>query len=67
MIRYKSEKQLIIESFRTPFELKLQKDNRWVILADKLPWDELAAIYYRSLSPSIGAPAKGARLVVGTL
>ena len=67
MIRYKSEKQLLIEEFRTPFEMKLQKDNRWVILADKLPWDELAAIYYRSLSPSMGAPAKDARLVIGAL
>jgi len=67
MIRYKSEKQLIIESFRTPFEMKLQKDNRWVILAEKLPWDELAAIYHRSLSPSMGAPAKDARLVIGAL
>lgn len=67
MIRYRSEKQLKIEEFRTPFEMKLQKDNRWVILADKLPWDELANIYYRSLSPGMGAPAKDARLVIGAL
>lgn len=67
MIRYRSEKQLKIEEFRTPFEMKLQKDNRWVILADKLPWDELANIYYRSISPGMGAPAKDARLVIGAL
>jgi len=67
MIRYRSEKQLIIEEFRTPFEMKVQKDNRWVILADKLPWDELANIYYRSLNPGFGAPAKDARLVIGAL
>lgn len=67
MIRYRSEKQLKIEEFRTPFEMKLQKDNRWVILADKLPWDELANIYYRSLSLGMGAPAKDARLVIGAL
>jgi hypothetical protein len=47
--------------------MKLQKDNRWVILADKLPWDELANIYYRSLNPGFGAPAKDARLVIGAL
>jgi len=67
MIRYKSEKQLTIEQFRTPFEMKLQKDNRWVILAEKLPWDELADIYYHSLHPTKGAPAKDARLVIGAL
>jgi len=47
--------------------MNLQKDNRWVILADKLPWDELANIYYRSLNPGMGAPAKDARLVIGAL
>jgi len=47
--------------------MKLQKDNRWVILANKLPWDEMAKIYYRSLSSGMGAPAKDARLVIGAL
>ncbi|TSA25603.1 MAG: IS5 family transposase, partial [Bacteroidetes bacterium] len=67
MIRFRSEKQLTIEEFRTQFEMKLQKDNRWVILAGKLPWNEMAKIYYRSLSPVMGAPAKDARLVIGAL
>ena len=67
MIRFRSQKQLTIEEFRTPFEIKLQKDNRWVILADKLPWDEMAKIYYRSMSLGMGAPAKDARLVIGAL
>jgi len=47
--------------------MQLQRDNRWVILADKLPWDELANIYYHSLNPGFGAPAKDARLVIGAL
>jgi hypothetical protein len=47
--------------------MNLQKNNRWIILADKLPWDELANIYYRSLSPGMGAPTKDARLVIGAL
>ena len=67
MIRFRSKKQLTIEEFRTPFEMKLQKDNRWIELADKLPWDELAKIYHRSLCTYMGAPAKDARLVIGAL
>ena len=67
MIRFRSGKQLTIEGFRTPFEMKLQKDNRWVILAGKLPWDEMAKIYHTSLSREMGAPAKDARLVIGAL
>jgi len=36
-------------------------------MATQLPWDELSAIYYRSLSKSRGAKAKDARLVIGAL
>ena len=67
MIRYRSQKQITIEEFKTPFEIKIQKDNRWVLLAEKLPWYNLADIYYRSLNPVMGAPAKDARLVIGAL
>jgi len=47
--------------------MNLQRDNRWVILSEKLPWDEMAKIYYNSLHPGKGAPAKDARLVIGAL
>jgi len=67
MIRFRSEKQITIEEFKTPFEIKLQKDNRWAIMASQLPWDELSAIYYKSLSQTRGARAKDARLVIGAL
>lgn len=67
MIRFHPQNQLKIEEFKTEFEIKLQKNNRWVILADKLPWDKLSGIYHRSLHPIKGAPAKDARLVVGAL
>ena len=42
MIRYKSNKQLTIEEFKAPFEIKLDKENRWAKLAALIPWDELA-------------------------
>lgn len=67
MIRFQSEKQITIEEFKTPFEIKLQRNNRWVLLAAQLPWDELSTIYYKSLSTTKGAKAKDARLVIGAL
>jgi hypothetical protein len=67
MIRFRSEKQITIEEFKTPFEIKLQKNNRWVLMAAQLPWDELSAIYYKTLNPTKGAGAKDARLVIGAL
>lgn len=68
MIRYNDAKQLPIEEFKTPFAVKLSKDNRWVKLAEILPWDKLAEIYHRTLSTKKkGRPNKDARLVIGAL
>lgn len=67
MIRYKSTKQLSIEEFRTPFEINLDKNNRWVKLAQILPWDEMARVYHQQLSGNQGAPAIDARIVIGAM
>lgn len=67
MIKYKAANQLSIEAFQTPFELHLDKDNRWVKLASIIPWDELAGIYYRSMSADQGAPSLDARIVIGAM
>ena len=67
MIRYQSNNQLTIEEFKTPFELKLSRENRWVKLAAVLPWDELAKIYHRALSVEQGRPSVDARRVIGAL
>jgi hypothetical protein len=67
MIRYKSNKQITIEEFKTPFEIKLDKENRWAKLSEIIPWDDLADIYYQSLSKNMGPPAIDARIVIGAL
>lgn len=67
MIRYRSEKQLPLEGFETPFETALDKNNRWVKLSECIPWDELADSYYETLSVKQGRPAKDARLVIGAV
>jgi hypothetical protein len=56
-----------IEEFRTPFQVKLDKGNRWIKLGDSLPWDAMASIYYRSMSSDQGAPAIDARVVIGAM
>lgn len=65
MIRYTSSNQLSIEQFQTPFQVSLDRDNRWVKLASKMPWDKLASIYHKTLSSDQGAPAIDARIVIG--
>ncbi|MEO6423655.1 MAG: IS5 family transposase [Candidatus Nitrotoga sp.] len=67
MITYKSQKQLTLEGFETPFDVKLNADNRWVKLSQCIPWDELASGYYKNHSSTHGRPAKDARLVIGAV
>ncbi len=67
MIRYNSNQQMTIEEFKTPFQIRLDKGNRWIKLAAILPWDSLASIYYRSMSKNMGAPTIDARIVIGAM
>ena len=67
-ISYVSQKQLTIAGFETPFSQNLDKNNRWVRLADKIPWDELAGIYMRRFSiKSTGRPPLNPRIVLGSI
>ncbi|HHP7242226.1 MAG TPA: IS5 family transposase [Cyclobacteriaceae bacterium] len=65
---YVSQSQLTIEGFETPFSQNLDPDNRWVQLAGKIPWDELANLYFKRHSPkATGRPSLNPRLVIGSL
>jgi IS5 family transposase len=65
MINYQSQNQLRL--FETPFEQHLDKSNRWMQLADKLPWDDLVKIYNKKLRLDFGAPSIDGRMVIATL
>jgi len=67
MIRYTSYKQLSIDEFKTPFEKEIDRTNRWVILSNTIPWDELANIYHKAMNLGKGAPGKDTRIVIGAL
>ena len=68
MIRYRSQKQLTLTGFSSPFRTQLDPENRWVKLAELIPWDDLARAYHKSLlSSSQGRPAKDARMVIGAV
>ena len=54
--------------FYLPFSGKLKRSNRWVKLADLIPWDEVERCYAESLSGTgMGAPAKSGRIAYGSL
>ncbi|NQE37225.1 hypothetical protein E5S67_04994 [Microcoleus sp. IPMA8] len=53
--------------FKLPFEGKLSPDNRWVILAELIPWLEFEAEYATLFSVEMGSPAKSFRMALGAL
>jgi transposase, IS5 family len=59
--------QLSFENFYLPFGGKLSSENRWVKLAELLPWEEFEAHYAEQLSEGMGAPAKSFRMALGAL
>ncbi|MBF0614934.1 MAG: transposase [Magnetococcales bacterium] len=67
MIREPDKKQPSLPGFESPFERNLDPNNRWVKLAEVVPWEEFAAAYYSGMSVDQGTPAKPARLMVGAV
>jgi hypothetical protein len=55
------------EKFELPFEGKLDAQNRWVIMAELIPWAEFEAEYASLFAEEIGAPAKSFRMALGAL
>lgn len=63
-----SSSQLILEGFETPFSQKLSPANRWVVLAHKIPWDEICNVYTKQVGIShTGRPPISPRIVIGSL
>jgi len=65
---YVSPNQLTFEGFETPFEQSLNPNNRWVVLAKLIPWDEICNLYRKHVGHSItGRPPINPRIVIGSV
>jgi len=67
MIQYTPENQLSIEEFKTPFEVVLSSDNRWVKLSKIVNWDKFAQKYILMMNQGFGRPGVAPRVVLGAL
>ena len=67
MYRREHRYQLSFEDFFLPFGGKLYGDNRWIKLAELIPWDELEDVYAAQFCNGFGAPAKPFRMALGAL
>ena len=63
-----SPSQLVLSGFETPFSQKLSQANRWVVLAGKIPWDEICNVYTKQVGINrTGRPPISPRIVIGSL
>ena len=67
MIRDISDQQLSFQDFIHPFGGQLNAENRWVKLAEVIPWSKLMIRYNARMNQGQGRPAKSARLMLGAL
>lgn len=67
MYRKSHQPELTPGNFELPFEGKLSPNNRWVIMAELVPWDEFEEEYAKNFSEEKGAPAKSFRMALGAL
>lgn len=65
---YVSPGQLVLEGFESPFRRQLDAGNRWVVLADRIPWDEISNLYLKHVGVSdLGRPGLSPRVAIGSL
>ena len=67
MYRQANQPSITPENFELPFSGKLSPDNRWVIMAELIPWTEFEQEYAEKFSERMGAPAKPFRMALGAL
>ena len=67
MYRQSPTGQLSFENFYLPFGGKLSGDNRWVKLAELVPWEQFESEYAEQFSEGQGAPAKPFQIALGAL
>jgi hypothetical protein len=53
--------------FELPFGGSLSPDNRWVKIAQLIPWSEFESEYAQNFPTEMGAPAKSFRMALGAL
>jgi len=63
----KMENQLYLEEFVLPSEGKLRADNRWVKLAEIIPWESIEERYANLFLSNRGQKAKPVRMALGAL
>lgn len=66
--KYLSQHQMVLEGFETPFNQQLNAANRWVVLAQQIPWDILVGVYNERMgNKQTGAEGINPRVALGSI
>ena len=67
MYRKSNQSDLTPEKFELPVAIDLSSENRWVVMANLIPWSEFEDEYAENFSKKMGAIAKPFRMALGAL
>ncbi len=67
MYRKENPYQMKFQDFYLPFGGKLNGENRWIALAEIVPWEHIERFYSENFDENLGSPAKESRLAFGAL
>lgn len=67
MYRFLKEQHNSPQDFEIPTEKKLNPHNKWVMLAELIPWEKFEAEYAANFHEKMGAPAKSFRIALASL
>jgi len=67
MIKYTNQQTLKNRFFSTPFDNELDRNNRWMILEEIVPWDKMAVIFFDRLDRYQGRGSIDLRIVMGAM
>ncbi len=67
MYRKQDSSPIGLENFQLASSGKLSQDNRWVIMAELIPWSEFEGEYAENFSEDMGAPALPFRMALAGL
>jgi len=59
--------QISIEGFKLPFSGKLDSKNRWIKLAEIIPWEKIEEQYIQAMSKDCGRGSFTARIAFGSI
>jgi hypothetical protein len=65
--KYISPNQLTLAGFETPFAQKLTTENRWVKMANAIPWDKIVGHYDNLFKSEEGRPPISGRVILGAM